>query len=112
MGFIQDAYRSSAVHRHRGHSQQNGGPSSHIASSPPPSLLSAKTPQADASGASKEDFIGKAFSYDGKLWLRASASMQVKELWRECEKRLKVHGMLSGASRNEHARSQLPCISH
>ena len=32
------------------------------------------------------------FAYDSRLWLKANSSRQIKEGWRECEKRLKVSG--------------------
>ncbi len=34
------------------------------------------------------------FTYDSRLWLKASSNRQLRELWRECERRLKVGGRL------------------
>ena len=87
---------SSAAHRQRGvggsggSSQQQPGwrPASAATSAPSRPTRDSGVTVVGASGS--EEAISRAFSYDGRLWLKASANMHVKELWRECEKRLKV----------------------
>ena len=49
------------------------------------------------------DDLQLVFAYDSKLWIKASSDRQAKDLWRDCEKRLKVgHG----------AKKEPGCISH
>ena len=40
------------------------------------------------------DGLPLVFMYDSKLWLKASSNRQFKDLWRDCEKRLKVRAKL------------------
>ena len=57
----------------------------------PQTMLSRFSLMAGSGGnVASDEALGRSFHYDGRLWLKASASTHVKELWRECEKRLKV----------------------
>ena len=46
--------------------------------------------QCQPDGDPRADSLQIVFVYDSKLWIKASANRQIKDLWRDCEKRLKV----------------------
>ena len=65
---------------------------------PPPEVDPAAAAAAAEADEGDQEDLGLIFTYDSRLWLKVSSSRPVKELWRECEKRLKVRNKVHGSA--------------